>query len=109
MGLRSLQESLYTSTAGCQFIFHVFGALAELERADPRADHGRDGGGPRPGPGWRPQGSHKRAEVRLARKLMADGNYCVQEMCRIVGVSSSTLYRYASPNTAGKARKESVV
>lgn len=32
VGLRSLQESIDTTTAGGRLIFHVFGALAEFER-----------------------------------------------------------------------------
>jgi DNA invertase Pin-like site-specific DNA recombinase len=32
VGVRSLEESLDTTTAGGRLIFHVFGALAEFER-----------------------------------------------------------------------------
>jgi DNA invertase Pin-like site-specific DNA recombinase len=32
IGLRSLQESIDTTTSGGRLIFHVFGALAEFER-----------------------------------------------------------------------------
>lgn len=35
-------------------------------------------------------------KIALSRKLMADPDYSVSEICRTLGVSSSTLYRHAS-------------
>lgn len=106
VGFRSLQESLDTTTAGGTFIFHVFGALAELEREliRERTMAGLEAARARGRRGGRRKVMDEQ-RVQLARKLMADGNYSVAEMCRIVGVSSSTLYRYASPNREERMNK----
>ena len=53
VGFRSLQEQMDTTTPGGQLIFHIFGALAEFERALTQAGlaaaraRGRIGGRPR--------------------------------------------------------------
>lgn len=36
----SLRENIDTTTPGGKLVFHVFGAVAELERPDPREDDG---------------------------------------------------------------------
>jgi len=41
IGLKSLQESIDTTTSGGKLIFHIFGALAEFERSYQRAHTGR--------------------------------------------------------------------
>ena len=94
VGLRSLTESIDTSTPGGKLIFHVFGALAEFERdlirertqaglAAARA-RGRVGGRPTV---WTPD---KRAA--LATLLRVDGAE-VAAVARILGVSRASVYR----------------
>jgi len=92
---KSLQESLDTSTPGGKLIFHVFGALAEFERdiirertlaglAAARA-RGRKGGRPR---------KLSEKQLEMAVKLMSDSAIPVTEICKTLGVSKATLYRY---------------
>ena len=92
---KSIQESLDTSTPGGKLIFHVFGALAEFERdivrertmaglAAARA-RGRKGGRPR---------KLSRKQVEMARKLMKDISIPIGDICKTLGVSKATLYRY---------------
>ncbi len=95
VGLRSVQEDLDTTTPGGKLVFHVFGALAEFERdlirertfaglAAARA-RGRSGG-------------RRRAlddpRRRHAAVLHADPANSVRDICRTLGISKATLYRY---------------
>ncbi|MCF7824817.1 MAG: recombinase family protein [Candidatus Marinimicrobia bacterium] len=93
---KSVQESLDTSTPGGKLIFHVFGALAEFERdiirertlaglAAARA-RGRKGGRPR---------KLSKKQVEMAKKLMNDRTIPIDEICKTMGVSKATLYRFA--------------
>jgi DNA invertase Pin-like site-specific DNA recombinase len=95
VGFRSLKESLDTTTAGGRLIFHVFGALAEFEREiirertlaglESARARGRHGGRPR---------ALDENRVRLARRLKDEDEHSVEEICSMLGVGRSTLYRY---------------
>ena len=75
--------------------FHVFGAIAQFERALIRERtaaglaearrRGRKGGRP---PAMRPQ------DVAAARALMREGSLPVRDIARRMGVSVAALYRY---------------
>ncbi len=95
VGFRSITESIDTTSSGGKLIFHVFGALAEFERdlirertraglAAARA-RGRKGGRPR---------SLDARRVAMARALHADKGNTIEEICKTLRVSRSTLYRY---------------
>jgi DNA invertase Pin-like site-specific DNA recombinase len=95
--LRSLQESIDTTTSGGKLIFHVFGALAEFERdlirertaaglAAARA-RGRKGGRPR-------SSVSEEKKLALAKGLYADRSNSVKDICAALGVPRSTFYRY---------------
>jgi DNA invertase Pin-like site-specific DNA recombinase len=98
IGFRSIQESIDTTTSGGKLIFHVFGALAEFERdlirertiaglAAARA-RGRRGGKPRS-----PALSDEK-KVALAQSLYDDKRNTITEICKLLRVSRSTLYRH---------------
>lgn len=95
IGFRSLQENMDTTTPGGQLIFHIFGALAEFERSLIRertqagllAARARGYSGGRP----RVMSAHT---LRLARQLLADPDQTVNQVCQVLQVSRSTLYRY---------------
>ena len=93
VAIRSLTESLDTSTPGGRLIFHVFGALAEFERdlirertnaglVAARA-RGRTGGRPSV---WTPE------KLQTAQDLLAQGTD-IATVSRILGVSRATIYR----------------
>jgi DNA invertase Pin-like site-specific DNA recombinase len=95
IGFRSLQESIDTTTSGGKLVFHVFAALAEFERdiirertlaglAAARA-RGRMGGRPR---------NLDDKKKRHAVTLHADPSNSVKDICRTLGISKATLYRY---------------
>jgi len=94
VALRSLRESLDTSTPGGRLVFHVFGALAEFERdlirertsagLEAARARGRHGGRPTV---WTPE------KLRTARAMHESGEQDVATIARILGVSRASVYR----------------
>lgn len=91
----SLRESIDTTTPGGKLVFHVFGAVAEFERdlilertmagLEAAKARGRHGGRPR---------ALDEGKAKLARRLKDEGEHPVEEICSMLGVGRSTLYRY---------------
>ena len=105
VGFRSLTEGIDTTSPTGKLVFHLFGALAEFERdlirertmaglVSARA-RGRNGGRPR---------AMDEEKIRIASRLMRDPAISITEVCRAVGVSSATLYRYVAPDGALRQR-----
>jgi len=97
IGFRSLQEHMDTTTSGGKLIFHIFGALAEFEREviRERTNAGLQAARARGRLGGRPTiQSRDPKKVALARKLYTDGSMPVQEICEMLHIGRSTLYRY---------------
>src|SRR4051812_18161507 len=94
IALRSLTESIDTSTPSGRFLFNILGALGQMEReiivertkAGLRASRlrGRVGGRPR---------ALDQTKLRVAQALVADGNLSMAGIARQVGCAPSTLYR----------------
>lgn len=107
VGLRSLTEAIDTTTAGGRLIFHVFGALAEFERAviRERTRAGLDAARARGKIGGRPR-KLTDADIRAAKAMLADGEITVGEVARRLKVAPSTLYNHlpAARATAAGAR-----
>jgi DNA invertase Pin-like site-specific DNA recombinase len=87
-----------TSTAGGRLIFGIFAALAEFERelirestiaglSSARA-RGRNGGRP---------STMTPAKLRLAQAAMAKRDSTVGDLCKELGVTRQTLYRFVDP------------
>ncbi len=96
IGFKSLTEQIDTTTSGGKLVFHVFGALAEFER-DVIRDRtqagliaaracGRMGG--------RPKKLATGGKVAMAQALYDDKTHSVADICRTLGISRTTLYRY---------------
>jgi len=93
---RSLQEQLDTGTSGGKLVFHIFGALAEFERDLIRErtmaglaaarTRGRRGG----------RRGLNQEKVHHLRTLAADRTNSVAAICKTLGISRATFYRYAS-------------
>jgi DNA invertase Pin-like site-specific DNA recombinase len=99
VGLRSLHETIDTTSPSGRLIFQVFGAMAEFERAltierthaglaAARA-RGRRGG-------RKPSLTPKQIEV--ARKMHAEGDTTVAEIAETLKVSRATIYRHLQPS-----------
>ena len=104
MGFRSMTEAIDTTTPGGMLVFHIFGALAQFERAiirertraglDAARARGRKGG-------RRPKLS--KSDIRDARALLRDPEISVAEVAKRLNVSSATLYRHLPGGRAGAA------
>ena len=95
VGLRSLKEAIDTDSSAGQLVFHIFGALAEFERALIR-ERTRAGLAAARARG-RVGGRRKRLDAdrrRHAVELYRSRQRTVKEICALVGISRSTLYAY---------------
>lgn len=92
---RSLAENMDTGTSGGMLVFNIFGSLAQFEKelirertlaglAAARA-RGREGGRPK---------AMDRKKIDMAKSLLADPKRSISEVCDLLGVSRSTLYRH---------------
>jgi DNA invertase Pin-like site-specific DNA recombinase len=95
IGLKSLQESLDTSSSSGKLIFRIFGALAEFERnlIRERTQAGLQAARARGRRGGRPKAldADKRA---LAVQLYEGKQHTVKQICQMMGISKPTLYKY---------------
>jgi len=95
IGFKSLTENIDTTTSGGKLIFHIFGALAEFERnlIRERTSAGLQAARVRGIKGGRPK-SLTDKKVEMARKLYADKSNSIEEICKTLGISRMTLWRY---------------
>jgi DNA invertase Pin-like site-specific DNA recombinase len=92
---RSLQENLDTTTSGGKLVFHVFAALAEFERdlIRERTRAGLAAARARGRKGGRPRIMDPR-KVAMAMALYGDTKHSPAEICAVLRISKTTLYRY---------------
>lgn len=95
ISFKSLRENIDTTSSGGKLIFHIFCALAEFERdvMRERTLAGLSSARARGKFGGRPRAMDKK-KVAMARKLMSDASNSVEDVCKILGISRATLYRY---------------
>jgi DNA invertase Pin-like site-specific DNA recombinase len=114
----SLTEQIDTSTPGGKFTFHLFGALAEMERdlIIQRTRAGLEAARARGRKGGRPPLLIDQKKIQRGRELYDAGELSVEEIMKITGFKSRpTFYKYVvhgySPKTSeakpGKAVGES--
>ncbi|MCD6033951.1 MAG: transposon DNA-invertase [Thermomicrobiales bacterium] len=96
IGFKSLTEQIDTTTPGGKLVFHVFGALAEFERdvIRERTQAGLAAARARGHLGGRPRKLADAKQLELARTLYAGGQTDIATICRTLGISRATLYRY---------------
>ena len=95
VGLKSLKEAIDTDSPTGQLVFHIFGALAEFERAliRERTQAGLQAARAR----GRLGGRRKRLNPRQrghAVELYRARQHTVKEICGLMGISRATLYAY---------------
>ena len=95
VAFQSLQESIDTATAGGKLVFHIFGALAEIERnlIRDRTKAGLDAARARGRKGGRPKALDS-GQRKVLLRLYQEREHSVGEICRIMGISKPTLYSY---------------
>lgn len=100
IGLKSIQETIDTSSSSGKLIFHIFGALAEFERnlIRERTQAGLQAARARGRTGGRPKALNddKRA---LTVKLYEEKTHTVIQICQMMGISKPTLYKYLNAST----------
>jgi DNA invertase Pin-like site-specific DNA recombinase len=97
IGFRVLQESIDTTTPAGELIFHIFGALAEFERAliRQRAQAGLQAARARGRKGGRPKKLNPMQETQVAQ-MLADTATPIRDIEALFQtVSRTTLYRIA--------------
>ena len=109
VGLRSLTESLDTTTSGGRLIFSIFGAIAEFERnlIRERTTAGLVAARARGRKGGRPRSLSKK-DFAAAKALLADPEITVAEVAERLGTSPATLYRYLPTGGRSALLEESV-
>lgn len=105
VGFKSLTENIDTTTPSGKLIFHIFGSLAEFERAliVERTQAGLAAARARGRKGGRPKGSvrYDPKKLALAQQLYTEQKRSVAEICKTLGIPRTTFYRYLS--TAAKS------
>jgi DNA invertase Pin-like site-specific DNA recombinase len=99
VGFRSLNEgAIDTTSASGELIFNIFSALAQFERRliQERTKAGLAAARARGRCGGRPRLESEQAKVRAAKKLSGDRSITIDDICKTLGVSRSTYYRYLS-------------
>ena len=110
IGFKSLTEQIDTTTPGGKLVFHVFGALAEFERdlIRERTHAGLAAARARGRIGGRPKSLIDPKQVALAQALYDGGQTDIGTICRTLGISRATLYRYIErPEGRHRAIKKS--
>ncbi len=94
IGFRSLKEKIDTTTPSGRLVFHVFGALAEFERAHmkERTLEGLAAARARGKVGGRPK-AMSASDVKAAMAMLRDQTISVGEVADKLKVSRTTLYR----------------
>ncbi len=95
INLKSLHESIDTSTSSGKLIFHIFGALAEFERnlIRERTNAGLSAARARGRKGGRPK-TLDEDQRALAVKLYNEKQHSVVQICKMLGISKPTFYKY---------------
>lgn len=95
IGLKSIHESIDTTSSSGKLIFHIFGALAEFERnlIRERTHAGLQAARARGRKGGRPK-KLSTDKAKLAIQLYEGKQNSINQICKLIGVSKPTLYKY---------------
>ena len=95
IGFLSTTENIDTTTSGGKLIFHIFGALAEFERnlIKERTQAGLEAARARGKRGGRPKSLNTK-KAAIALELYKNRKSTTVEICKSLGISRATLYRY---------------
>ena len=103
IAFRSLRDgAIDTTSASGELIFHIFSALAQFERRliQERTKAGLAVARSRGRCGGRPRLELEEGKVLAAKKLANDKSMSIDDICKTLGISRSTYYRYLGTNSA---------
>ena len=96
-GLKSLNDSIDTTTPQGKLTFHLFAALAEFERdiISERTKAGLESARARGRKGGRPKGLSEQAKNKaiIAETLYREGDFSVKQICQHLDIARSTFYK----------------
>ncbi len=97
IGFKSLTENIDTTTSGGKLVFHIFAALAEFEREiiRERTKAGLTAARARGKSGGRPKALTQK-QIQMLRNLAADPANSIDDICKTLGISRTTYYRYVN-------------
>jgi DNA invertase Pin-like site-specific DNA recombinase len=101
VGFKSICDgAIDTTTASGELIFHIFTALAQFERKliQERTNAGLKAARARGRLGGRPALPLDDPRIQTAKKLHADKNMAIGDICKTLRISRPTLYRYLARN-----------
>ena len=95
VALKSITESIDTTTPSGRFMFNILGALSSMEREIivERTRAGLIAAAARGRRGGRPAALDE-SKIRAAKAMLASGTMTASEIARQIGCSASTLYRH---------------
>ncbi len=104
--LKSLRESIDTSTPSGKLMFHLIGAMAEFEHdiIRERTTAGLEAARARGHLGGRPSKLTKE-QVALVQHMFGDITVPINVICKTFGISRSTLYKYVDVSRRPKVRE----
>ena len=102
IGFKSLTEAIDTTTNSGKLIFHIFSALAEFERTliQERTRAGLTAARARGRKGGRPQ-KLSAGQAQLLYQLYDDKKHTLAEICSVLGVGRTTVYKYLGRRKGG--------
>jgi DNA invertase Pin-like site-specific DNA recombinase len=103
IGFKSFQENIDTTSSGGKLIFHIFGSLAEFERdlIQERTQPGLEAARSRGRVDGRPK-ALSQGKAEMARRTYADKHNNVSEICKALGITRMTLWRYVRAGEMAK-------
>src|SRR3954447_7648965 len=95
IGFKSLTESIDTTTSGGRLVFNIFASLAEFEREiiRERTNAGLQAARSRGKLGGRPKALTEK-QVQMLRRMSAEPDTSIDDICKTLGISRMTYYRY---------------
>ncbi len=99
IGFRSISDGMIdTTSASGELVLNIFSALAQFERRliQERTNAGLAAARARGRVGGRPPLNASSPKVILANKLFCDRSVEIEDICKTLRISKSTLYRYVT-------------
>lgn len=110
VGFRSVTEAIDTTTSGGKLVFHIFAALAGFERTliRERTRAGLKAARARGRQGGRPKTLNEDRR-RMAQALRDDPGQSVASICKALGITRTTFYRYTTGKPAQSEAAQALV